>query len=191
MNKMKSKKALSGVLTVVILIALVVVAAGLIWGVILPMINSELEGAQSCADAFDKITINKVYTCYDSVDNTEAGYTGETQISIKLDDIELDKIIVSVLYQGNSKSFELIQDQEYVFLREATSGSSFSTPINLLGRNSGKSYIIDTRSAFFGFGSTSGSPESITIAPVVDGERCQTVDSAVEIEQCGQDIFVG
>lgn len=187
---MKNKKALSGVITVVILIALVVVAAGIIWGVVIPMIKGQLGGAQSCYDASDKITLNKVYTCYNE-EGDPLEYTGETQFLINIGDIQVDKIIVSILSQGNSKSFELIDGQAYAFLREASDTSGYLDAIELVKKDSGKSYIINTKAAFFGFGSESGPPESISIAPVVNNERCQTIDSANEIEECGQDIFVG
>lgn len=177
---MKNKKGLSTVVTTVILIALVVVAVGLIWFTINNLIKDRLDKAESCSDIFDKITLNKVYTCWQN--DSEQNYAGKTQVSINVEDIEVDQILVSISSAGNSKGFELIDQQSYVFLKEAGASSG---PISLVNRYQGKTYIVDTSHGYFGFDQA---PEVVKISPTVGGEQCGIVDTATEVEACGSGI---
>ena len=61
----KNHKGLSGVITAVIMIALVLAAAGIVWGVVNNMLKGQMEGAEACFGNYDKVTINSIYTCYD------------------------------------------------------------------------------------------------------------------------------
>ena len=99
-----NRRGLSGIVTVVSMIALVLGAAAIVWVMVSNMVSDRLESSSSCSGIFDKVTLNSRYTCYD--DSTE-----ELFFSLTQEDIDVDKIIVSVLGDGTTKSFEFpVQD---------------------------------------------------------------------------------
>jgi len=161
------KKGLSGVVTTIILVALVVVAITIIWAVINQVVKERLEGAEKCSDLFDKIKLNDVYTC-NSMDNTQ------TQVSVNLEDVTVEKLIISISGQGNSESFDLENGVSNSVIK------SFGTPIQLVEKNQGRTYVFNTAS-ILGTGITA---ETVKISPVIKGKTCGVMDS-VELENCG------
>ena len=53
-----NKRGLSTVVTTLIIVLLVLVAIGIIWGVVNNLVQENLEGAGSCYDMFDKVGLN-------------------------------------------------------------------------------------------------------------------------------------
>ena len=152
-NKMniKNKKGISGVLTTIILIAMVIVLVGIIYSVIIPMVRNNIEHANACSppNIIGKISLNRLNTCYD--DSTKI-----IKVSMEIEDLEYDKILVYISQGGTSKTMEIIQAQN--------SGKTYEYNINDLG--------------------LSGKPETIKIAPVIEGEQCDIIDSINEVATC-------
>ena len=164
---MKNKRGLSGVVSVLILVMLVVVLISIVWVMVNNLVRDRLDEAESCFGVFDQITINGKYTCYNS-----SSY--DIQFSISLSDIEIEKLIVSVFDSAtkSSKSFEITNT-----LSDVADLSSYpsGTQVILPGKNSGRTYIGT------GF---SGKPSFIEIAPVMNGETCPISDTLRGIPDC-------
>jgi flagellin-like protein len=170
------KKAISGVITAVIMIALVMAASSIVWSVVNNIVKDRLEEASSCFDTFEKVTINNRYTCYNTT-------SSELQISIGVKDIDLTSLLVSISdNKGNSKSFKLSETPlTENYLRLYT--GNYGDPISIPEKNSGITYIINTISAGV------SKPSSIQVAPVVGNKQCEVSDSLQSIDNCLALIF--
>ncbi len=163
-----NKKAVSGVVATVFMIALVVAIAGVVWVVVSNLVSEQLEEAGTCLDVLGKITINPQYTCY----NTSAG---ELQFSIGVGDIAVEKVIVAISGSGTTKSYDISQ------ISRDDTGLKFyngSNSIYLPEKNEGFTYILNTSEAGLGI------PDSIIVYPVVKGKQCDASDSISEISNC-------
>jgi len=166
---MKNRKAISGVVTAVIMIGLVMVAAIIVWVVVRNVVQGRLEGVESCFGIYEKITINNRYTCYDSSNS-------RFQFSISVSDINVDKVIVSVSGAGATNSYTLTNQNQTIENLANYGSTGFGTDtINLPGKNSGLTYVAS------GF---SEKPDLIQIAPVIDGEQCDVSAKLSEIDDC-------
>ena len=141
---MINKKGVSAVISAIILIAIVLVVIGIVMVVVVPMVENKVKYAEACSpDILDKIEINSL-TCYDSGEK-------EVNVSINIEDVETDKILVVVDIEGESKSFEVEQK-----------------------KNSGKVHFIPSNRK----------PDSVRIAPIINGEQCNEIDSLYNIGEC-------
>ena len=162
----KNKRGLSGVITVVIMIALVMAAAVIVWVVVNNIVKGQLEGVESCFGVYGKVTINNQYTCYDTIGK-------KFQFSIKIEDIDVDSVLVSISGEGATKSYTIKNVNESISgLGPYPSGSG---DVALPGKNSGLTYIESTFIT---------KPDLIQIAPVIDGKQCEASDSLSEIDDC-------
>jgi len=162
--KFKNKRGLSAIITTVILIALVMVAGVIVWGVVRGIVQGKLEGVESCFGIYEKVTINSMYTCYDSADD-------EFHFSINVGDINLEKVVVSVSGTGATNSYILTnEDQQSIGLTLYPSGGEVKLP----GKNAGLTYVA----------SMPTKPDLIKIAPGVDGQLCEVSDSLADIDDC-------
>lgn len=165
----KNRKAMSTIVTAVIMIALVMVAVAIVWVVVRNIIQDRLEGAESCFGIYEKVTINNIYTCYDSTNS-------QFQFSINIRDIDVDKVIVSVSGAGATNSYELTNQSQTIENLANYESTGFGTDIiNLPEKNSGLTYVAS------GF---TAKPDLIQIAPVIGGELCGESDSLAEIDEC-------
>lgn len=155
---------MSGIITAVIMIALVMVAAVIVWGVVRNIIQGRLEGAESCFGIYEKVTINSRYTCYDSV-------TDEFQFSMSVGDIDVEKILISISGSGATNSYELSDSDNVDLESYPTAGEEVIMP----GKNGGKTYLAS------GF---TTKPDLIKIAPFIDGQLCEVSDSLSDIDDC-------
>jgi flagellin-like protein len=174
------KKAISGVITAVIMIALVMAASSIVWTVVNNIVKERLEEAGSCFDTFEKVTINNRYTCY-NITKEGSGDPNELQISIGVGDIELTALLVSISdNEGNSKSFKLSDTHLPTSYLRLYKGS-YNDPADQIvmpKKNSGITYIINTAEAGI------SKPSSIQVAPVVGGKQCEVTDSLQSIDNC-------
>lgn len=170
--KKEEKKGISAVIGTIILIAIVMAAGILVWVVINNTVRDKLEGVGSCTDVFDKVTLNTAYTCI----NTSSVYgTSDVIFSINRQDIEINKIVVSVSGGGSTKSFEISTEAEtFTNLINYPYGSGLS--VSLPGKNEGKTYIHN--------GTELSSVDEISIAPVVGDKQCDISDSVTDIGSC-------
>ena len=160
------KKAVSTVIASVMAIALVFALVAIVWGVIVPLVKEQLRGAESCSGIFDKVTINNMYTCYNSTSE-------ELQFSINIGDIDVDEVLVSISIQGTTKSYRLTNEEQTIGdLKLYPSGS---VSVKLPEKNSGLTYIAT------GF---SSKPDLIKLAPVINGKQCEPTSSLYDIDDC-------
>lgn len=174
---LNSKKGISGVITAVIMIALVIAATSIIWTIVNNLVRDKLEEAGSCFDAFEKVNINNRYTCY-NITNPASGDPNELHVSIGVEDISLTAILVSIAdKEGNSKSFKL-SDTALTENYLKDSGGTYGEPVLMPEKNSGKTYILNTDLLGIGY------PSLIQVAPVSGGKQCEVADALAQIDDC-------
>jgi len=159
-----NKKALSGIVAAVVMVALVMALGGIVWGVVTNLVTDQLEDAGTCLDVLGKVSINDKYTCYDTL-------SGEIVISIGVQEINLSKIIIAVSGDKVSNSYELTKTGADEELKNYTDGTSEN--VKMPESNSGITY----RLAF-------ERPNSIRVIPVIGGKQCDVSDSALTITSC-------
>lgn len=163
-NYMFNKKGLSDIIVILILIALVIVSIAIIWVVISKLINTSLEETSSCSEVFNKVEINELYTCYDS---------GTFKFSINIQDLNVDKVVVSVAGNGVTKNYTLTNEAQAIpGLGQSPSGYG---DVKLPEKNSGLTYISSDFSSI---------PDSIKISPVIGRNQCGVTDSLTKINDC-------
>jgi len=152
---MKNKKGLSGVITMLLLVALVLVLVGIIWGVVNSLVEGKISESEACSFIFGKLSIDSTKTCYEGT---------TLKFFIERKDLDIDALIVSIGGKKNSLNLEL--------------NSSVNDLVNdnLLNKKSGRGYSVDVGSI--------GIPESIKIAPIINGVSCEISDSFIGIEEC-------
>ena len=165
-----NKKAISGIVTAVIMIALVMAAAIIVWVVVNNLVSTQLTEAESCFMIFGKVSINNRYTCYNST-------TTELQFSINIGDIKVDEVLVSISGEGTTQSFKISNtDQLIPNLRNYLSAVPET---KLPGKNGGSTYIYELTGAGFFM-----KPDSIKIAPIINTKQCASSDSLSDIDNC-------
>ena len=163
------KKGISGVITAVIMIALVMAAITIVWAIVNKTIRGQMEGAESCFGNYNKVTINEMYTCYDLIED-------RVHFSLNIGDIDVDEVIVSISSAGSTNSYTLTNEDGTI-----EGLGNYPTPdfgndyIKLPTKNAGKTYIAS------GFDSE---PDLIKIAPVIGGQQCEVSDTLSGIENC-------
>ncbi len=168
-----SKKGLSGVITVVLMIALVMAAAAIVWGIVNSTLKDQIDSSKSCFGNFDKVTINPIYTCYNRISNDV--YT--VQFSISIGDIDVEEVLVSIASSGETKGYPIITDSTEPIDRLG----NYPTPIfgsdiiKLPGKKSGLTYVAN------GF---TAKPDLIQIGLTLNGEYCGESASMSGIESC-------
>ena len=159
-----NKKAISGIVAAVIMIALVVAIAGVVWVVVNNLVSEELEEAGTCLDVVGKVEINPQYTCYNASAN-------EFQFSIGVGDIVVEKVIVSISGAGTTKSYEISQTpSDETGLRFYDGSPSIYLP----KKNEGFTYVVDAEER----------PDSVSVYPVIRGQQCDASDSISYISDC-------
>ncbi len=162
----KNKRGLSGVITAVILIALVMVAGVIVWVVVRNIVQGELGGVESCFGAYGKVIIDNKYTCYNSSSE-------QFQFSVNIGDIDVNSVLVSISGGGATKSYTIKNINEPISgLGPYPSGSG---NVTLPGKNSGLTYIENTFTTI---------PDLIQVAPIIGGKQCEVSDSLSEIDDC-------
>ena len=169
MDKMNLKKrGISTVIATVIMITLVLVIIGVVWVSINNLVSKEIQTAESCFGNFGKVTLDKRYTCLNSSSN-------ELQFSISIGDITIDSVLVSISSQSGSKSLEISNtNMSNVKMYNGVYGQLVEIP----EKNSGFTYVVDINA--FGI----GSPDSVSIAPIISENQCGVSDSLLDISKC-------
>ena len=150
----KGDKAQSQIVGTVLLILLVIVAAMIIMGFVIPFINKQLSST-GCLDVVDGIQIknNLDYTCYDST-------VPNLRVQIHMGDIvNLTKgFQLSVESGGSSDVFEISDNSD-------TDVSMYDeTEVEVPGKNEERTYVIDGIDSL---------PESISVYPILNnGDTC-------------------
>ncbi len=164
---------MSGIIAAVIMIALVLAATAIVWGIVENMLQKQIKSSESCFGNYDKITINSRYTCYTLISSDN--YT--VQFSLNIGDIEVDKVIVSVSSEGTSKSYTLVNGSgvEVVGLGNYPNPNFGTDLIRLPVKNAGLTYVA---SGFI------AKADLIKIAPVINDQQCEISDTLANIGAC-------
>ncbi len=165
-HSMKSKRAMSGVVIAIIMIALALFLGSVVWGVVNNLVKGEIGKSSSCFGIYEKISIERRYTCFDSTNNI-------TRIQIRIGDIDIDNLLVSI--SGNTKSKYFTLTNEYQTIENLVNYSSPGA-VKLPRKNSGITYN-------FSWG-PEDSPNLIRIAPTINKNQCETVDTLAGIDDC-------
>lgn len=171
-NLKEDKAGLSTVIITLLLVVLSMIAVGVIWVFISNMVNSQIKESQSCFGNFEKIQINREYTCYEEIDSTHYNL----RFSLGIGDIDVDKVIVSVSSASATRSYELTNAPQLI--TDLLMYPSGSIDIILPGKNEGLTYNATGFTAKI---------DSIRITPIIDGSSCGVSDSVSEIANC--DLF--
>ncbi len=163
------KRGLSAVISAIIMIALTIAAIAIVWAFVDQLIKAQKDRTTSCSNIYGKITINNRYTCYNSSSK-------EFKFSVKIGDIDIDELLVSISGDMNSKSFKLDNEEKSIAALKNTIGGSL---VKLPGKNGGSTYIYNMTGGGF-----SGKPDSIELAPIINEKQCEVSDSSSEIDDC-------
>lgn len=187
MKSLKNKKGISTIIASILMIVIVLVATGVIYGVASNLIFDNTQKAEKCgSDIIDKITINGAYTCHNRgvdpvIANPYALIQGETSISINVKDVTIEKIFIVISKAGESKTLELVGGIPNPNVKNL--GAGYNVNIILPGKNSGKTYIIKPGTITI---ANTEVPDSIAVIPVIGGEQCGTSDQLNEIPTCAE-----
>lgn len=185
--KMKNKKALSTVVSTLLIILLVVVSVAIVWTTVRNFIHNQTEKTK-CFDVEtgDKVMINDYYTCYRDIGND--GDIDEVQFSIELTDANIDGLVVSMLFGGpsggESRSFIIPKIADFVVENPTTiypypyNPGNPTVRISLPDKNSAKTYVA------VGFANGYQYMDWIKIAPIVETNQCGMSDQIYEIQEC-------
>jgi hypothetical protein len=171
--KIVNKKALSSVVTTLILVGLSMVAVAVVWVSTSGMIKKQINNSESCYGINERVTLNSVNTCYSE-------NAGQYSVRFEVDtrDIELDELIVAISYGGELKSYRLnTTNQTITGLTRYpnVAGKTLTVP----GKNEGYSYNASTFTSI---------PDSIELIPIMNNQQCAVADSVSDIANC--DLFV-
>ena len=166
---MKNRKGLSTIVVTLTIILLSIVAVGIVWVFANNMIKKQISSSEACYGNYNKITINRQYTCFNKTSATNYNL----RFSLSIGDITVDKVIVSVSSGSAVKSYTITNTPQIISgLAMYPSGSS---QVNLSSKNAGLTYQAT------GFGAKI---DSIQIAPSIGGNLCEVSDSVSDIEDC-------
>lgn len=164
----KNRSGISGVVTVVILIALVVVLISIVWVAVQGLVEDKLGSAEACLEVFEKVKINSRYTCYEK----KVEDPNLFQFSITRGDIELDKILVSISSEGEMKTFEIPGTYDNV---KNYKDGEYDEALTLPEKNAGLTYVSQ---------GWSEKPDLVEISLVIEGIPCQVSGSLSDIDFC-------
>ena len=121
----------------IFIILLVIALIAIVWVVVRNMVESGVESSEACFNIYEKVTLNNQYTCWNAT-------ASEFQFSVSLADIEVDSVIVLVLGEGATKSYEITNTVGKITGLKNYDGSD---QIKLPGKNGGLTYkTTDIRS---------------------------------------------
>jgi len=165
---MTNKRGISGVIATVIMIALVLAVVGVVWISVSTLVNEQVKDSEACFGNFGKVTLDKKYTCYNATRN-------EFQFSINVGDITVDSVLSSVSSASGTKSFDI---ENTTINNVRTYSGSYGGIVQAPGKNSGFTYVVNLT------GLGIGKPDSISIAPIINGNQCEISDSLSNIGNC-------
>ena len=165
-----NKLGLSTIVATLLLILMTLVLAGIVWSVVTKITKDNLAKSQSCFEIFDKVKLDESYTCYNVTSN-------ELYISLSVKEIDVDEVTIGVSSNGETKSFKISKTGAYVqYVRYYNNTANVALP----AKNSGVAYVYDFGAAF----GTTDFPDSVEVAPMVNGNQCETSSSIQEIGSC-------
>ena len=161
---MMTKKAMSAIVAVMILILIVLAGTMIVWKVLSKTVDEGLGEAKSCYDLMGKVTINSKYTCYNGANN-------EMNVFVEVGDVDIDELLIVIVFEDSSMSFELTNEEDNIENLRNYDGTSL---VKAPGKNAGSTYIAEN---------IVERPFSIEIAPKINDNLCEG-DSFTNIGFC-------
>lgn len=165
---MENKRGLSSIIGTIIMIALVFVVGIIVWAGVNGLIDGKLDGAGSCVDIMEKISLNPEYTCRTSA---------VVLFSINKESAAIDSIVVKISGGGTTKSIILNSTDYDVGALNLTDYPLNDGAEKMPENNTGYTYN------YSGF-ATVPSSVSVEIAPVIGSRQCDAVDKIQQIPDC-------
>ncbi len=169
MNFFKNKKAVSAVITTVIMVALSIALIAIMWVFIQGLIEDRIGESEACLGILDKVKFNGKYTCYDS-------NKGELKFLVSTQDIEVDKLIIGIEGPKMEKRIELSDSKNYTYV--GNSSQVYETDISAPKENSAKNYYVNLTDLDM------EKPDRLVVIPVVEGYNCPESNSLNDIDVC-------
>lgn len=163
---MKNKKALSGVVTAVILIAITLAAGVIVATMINGFVKGQLNKTASCYDIIEKVQINSDFTCY----NASGSYA---QVSLTLGQISPSKVLISLIYENESMVYSLYPDNRTI--PGVTNYPNNDIGVKLPANESGQTYIMSNLPS---------KPDRIQVAPMMGETQCEVLDTLGPLDSC-------
>ena len=163
------KRGLSGIVTAVVMIGLVMVLTTIVWVSVNNLIQDQTSTAGSCLNIFEDVALEGRFSCYDSTSGSEF-----VQFSVKLGAIDVDEVLISVSSNAGGKSVRISNDVQTI---TGLTNYDDTDSVSLPSQDGGKTYKLD-------WSDQSEVPNLIQIAPVIDGKQCEVSDSLQGIESC-------
>src|SRR3989344_2837162 len=159
-------KGLSEVVSTVIMIGLVLLAVTIMWSAVNFLIQGKIDDSKSCFGSFEKVTLEKKYTCKDGT---------KAQFLINIGDVDVDEVLVSITGEEGTRGFKISNEDKEI------DGGDLSylngvppRQVKLPSKNSGKTYVY-----YFG-----SEPTAVQIAPIIDGTQCDVSDAVSNLDDC-------
>lgn len=163
---MRNKKALSQIVSAVLLITLTISAIAIIGVTLQTFVIDRLDSAGSCYGVLDKVKFNNDWTCYNQTSN-------EMQFSIEVGDIDVESVLISVSMGDSSIIINL--KNETTTIENVTYLDRVSNEVSLPSKEGGKTYLLE---------GVDEKPVKILIAPYVGTKQCDVSDRVDSIFNC-------
>jgi hypothetical protein len=168
-----NKSGLSTVVSVLLIILLTMAAIAIVWTFVRNMVNENKDQVESCfkVESSEMVTLNGLYTCYDTTTIPD-----NIQFSINIGDVEIDSLVVSIMYAGSSESV-ILTNEPIAITTLKPYGGAFNQPVSLPGKNSGKTYALRVEDELTGI-------DWIKIAPIINDNQCGVTDQIYDVSDC-------
>ncbi len=109
---------------------------------------------------------------------------GHQYISISMEDVEVDKLIVTLIDDKGSKNYEIVDGVFKYDIKNYVPGITLGDSSNLiLKKNEGHTYLVHITY----LPTANEKPNSVKIRPVIGGNTCEVADEIREIGFCNPD----
>ncbi len=164
------KRSQSEVIGAVLMILIVIVAAGIIMSFVIPFVINKIKPSK-CLDVLEQIEIteHRSYSCFDSANN---------QYRVQVHVGENDSLEGFVLEFGGASSNSVKIEKETIGKVDGIYmyNKADSDPLELPGDIQEKTYVINKSKA--------GDAQNIKLYPIVNGETCKSADIMEKINLC-------
>ncbi len=169
-----NKKGVSGIIATIMMIGLVLVLVGIVWGVINNLVGEKVQSSEACFGIYDKLNIRGEYTCYNT-----SGESKEVVFSLAIWELNPEEVVVTIENPEVRKSFSLKKEAKSISYVRPTNGN-YGDPVSIPSNRSAKAYVINVSSEEFKV----ENPTKISISPIVGGNNCGVVDSLEGLTNC-------
>ncbi len=165
-----NKRGISDLVTTVLLVLITIVAVGILYASVMPLIKTNIEKTKQCNDVAMEVVTEGGYTCY--LDNGEV----EVQVSRGPSDVELYGIQIQLSGGGISKTFNIYNGTTSNNIKLLD--GNYDEELELPGKNEALTYVIKSGLSDF---------EKVAVAPILKigkKEEMCSILSSVSLSEC-------